>query len=134
MWCYHPLRGLGAFWLAGNSLELVSAVSEASETSKMSGRAHINIPRERIADLCRRSHIRKLALFGSVLTDRFRPDSDVDVLVEFEPGHTPGFAFCEIASELSDILGREVDLHTPNSLSRYFRDQVLAGAQVEYAA
>ncbi|HUK90805.1 MAG TPA: nucleotidyltransferase family protein [Blastocatellia bacterium] len=99
----------------------------------MSGRARINIPKEAVADLCRRHHIRELALFGSVLSDSFGPDSDVDVLVQFEPGRTPGFAFCEIASELSSILGREVDLHTPNSLSRYFRDKVLAEAEVEYA-
>jgi len=79
---------------------------------------------------CRRHHIRKLALFGSVLGDRFGPDSDVDVLVEFEAGHVPGLAFVDIQDELAELFARPVDLHTPRSLSRYFRDQVLAEAEV----
>ena len=83
-------------------------------------RAKIDVPRERIAEFCRRHHIRRLALFGSVLRDDFRPDSDVDVLVEFEPGHVPGLAFFDMEAELSAILGRKVDLNTPSFLSRYF--------------
>ena len=95
---------------------------------------NINIPRETIAAFCRRHHIRRLSLFGSILRDDFRPDSDVDVLVEFEPGHTPGLAFFAMQDELSELLGRKVDLHTANSLSKYFRDQVLAEAEVQYDA
>ncbi len=85
-----------------------------------------------LAQFCRRYHIRKLAFFGSVLREDFRPDSDVDVLVEFEPGHVPGLAFFAIQEELSRLLGREVELHTPNFLSSYFRDRVLAEAAVLY--
>ena len=74
-------------------------------------------------------HIRRLALFGSVLRDDFRPDSDVDVLVEFEPSHVPGFfGLFEMEQELGEIVGRKVDLNTPGSLSKYFRAQVLAEA------
>lgn len=75
-------------------------------------------------------HIRKLSLFGSILRDDFRPDSDIDILVEFEPGCTPGFAFITLQDTLSASLGRPVDLNTPQSLSRYFRDRVLAEAEV----
>jgi len=98
------------------------------------GRARIDVPRERIADFCRRHHIRRLALFGSVLREDFTPHSDVDVLVEFEPGRTPGFAFFDVEQELSQILGRRVDLRTPQELSKYFRDEVLAEAEEVYVA
>jgi predicted nucleotidyltransferase len=82
-----------------------------------------------VADFCRKHHIRRLALFGSVLRDDFRPESDVDVLVEFEPSHVPGFfRFFEMEKELGALLGRKVDLNTPNSLSKYFRARVLAEA------
>jgi hypothetical protein len=91
--------------------------------------AQIAIDRAAIADFCRRHHIRRLSLFGSVLRHDFRPDSDVDVLVEFEPGRTPGLAFFSMQDELSGLLGRKVDLHTPNSISRYFRSRVLAEAE-----
>ena len=93
----------------------------------------IEVPREKIAAFCRRNHIRKLAFFGSVLTDRFGPDSDLDVLVEFEPDHVPGFDFFSMERELSQILGRKVDLNTRGFLSRYFRDKVVAEAKVAYA-
>ena len=95
-------------------------------------RSHIAIARQDVIDFCRRHHIRKLALFGSVLRDDFRPDSDVDVLVEFEPDHVPGFAFFAMQEELSQLLNRRVDLNTPEFLSRYFRQDVLAEAQVQY--
>jgi predicted nucleotidyltransferase len=98
------------------------------------GRARIEIPRDRVAEFCRRHHIRKLALFGSVLRDDFRPSSDVDVLVEFEPNFVPGLDFFRLESELSKILGRNVDLNTPAFLSKYFRDRTLAEAEVEYVA
>lgn len=97
-----------------------------------SSRLRIDVPHDRITDFCRRHHIRRLAFFGSVLRDDFTPDSDVDVLVEFEPGKTPGFAFFGMQDELSEILGRRVDLNTPNELSKYFRDEVLAEAEPIY--
>jgi hypothetical protein len=87
-----------------------------------------------ITEFCRRHYIRRLALFGSVLREDFREDSDVDVLVEFEPNHIPGLAFFSMQEELCRILGRKVDLNTPQCLSPYFRDQVLAEAEVQYAA
>ena len=92
------------------------------------------IAKDKIADFCRRCHIRRLSLFGSVLTDDFGPDSDVDVLVEFEPGHAPGYEFFAMEAELAGIIGRKVDLNTPQFLSRYFRDRVLAEAEIQYAA
>jgi len=93
----------------------------------------ISVDRQKIMDFCRRHHIRRLAFFGSVLRNDFGPESDVDVLVEFEPGHVPGLAFLSMEEELSRILGRKVDLNTPGFLSPYFRDQVLAEAEVQYA-
>jgi predicted nucleotidyltransferase len=88
----------------------------------------------KIADFCRRHHIRKLAFFGSVLRDDFGPDSDVDVLVEFEPAHVPGLAFFAMERELSEILGRKADLNTPNFLGRHLRDRVMREAEVQYVA
>ncbi len=94
----------------------------------------VDIPMDDIAEFCRRHHIRRLALFGSIVRDDFTPDSDIDVLVEFEPDRTPGLAFFAMQRELSDFLGRKVDLNTPKCLSRYFRDEVLSEAQVLYDA
>jgi len=94
----------------------------------------IPIDRDALAAFCRSHHVRHLAFFGSVLRDDFTPTSDVDVLVEFEPGHVPGLAFFSMERELSGILGRKVDLNTPGFLSRYFRDQVLAEAETQYVA
>jgi uncharacterized protein len=96
--------------------------------------ARIEIPMEEIAAFSRRNRIRKLALFGSVLRDDFTPDSDVDVLVEFEPGTRVGLRFFALEQELSELLGRKVDLNTPGFLSKYFRDQVIAEAEVAYVA
>jgi predicted nucleotidyltransferase len=101
---------------------------------RMSGRIRIDVPTDEIAKFCRRHHIRRLAFFGSVLRDDFRSDSDVDVLVEFEEGHTPGLAFFGIQEELSELLGRGVDLNTPNCLSPYFREEVQREAQTLYDA
>jgi len=82
----------------------------------------INIPQETIAAFCRQNYIRRLSLFGSVLRDDFRPDSDIDVLVEFEPGAVVGlFDIARMERELSHLLGRKVDLRTPGDLSGYFR-------------
>ena len=92
--------------------------------------ATIDLPVERIREFCRRNHIAKLSVFGSALRDDFRRESDVDILVEFEPGQVPGFAFFAMQDELSAIIGRTVDLHTPGFLSRYFRDDVMREAEV----
>ena len=95
----------------------------------------IQVDKERLGDFCRRNHIAKLSFFGSVLRDDFTADSDIDVLIDFEPGHTPGLLrMARLESELSSLLhNRKVDLHTAQDLSRYFRQQVLATAQVQYA-
>jgi uncharacterized protein len=95
----------------------------------------IQVDREKLATFCRKHHITKLGLFGSVLTDQFGPDSDVDVLVEFDPKYIPGLiALSGMERELSQLLGRKADMRTPNDLSRYFRDQVLREAVTQYAA
>lgn len=97
--------------------------------------ARIQVPREALAEFCRRNQIRRLSLFGSVLREDFGPDSDVDVLVEFEPEARVGFfALVRMEMELSELLGHKVDLNTPGFLSKYFRDQVLEEAEVQYAA
>jgi len=94
----------------------------------------LSMDRRTLAEFCRRHHIRRLALFGSVLRPDFRPDSDVDVLVEFEPGHKAGLIrMAGIENELSDLFGRKVDLRTPSELSRYFRQEILSEAEVLYA-
>lgn len=98
------------------------------------GQSQVHLPKDKIADFCRRHHICKLAVFGSVLHGDARPDSDLDVLVEFEPGHVPGLAFFGMEQELSELLGRKVDLNTPQFLSPYFRDEVLLEAEVQYVA
>ena len=103
---------------------------ECSEKGK-----HIVIPKNEITEFCQRNHIRRLSLFGSALRDDFRPASDVDLLVECEPGHVPGcFRLLDMEMELSALFGgRKVDLRTPQDLSRYFRDDVLATAELHYA-
>ncbi len=98
------------------------------------GRLRITISQEKLAEFCRRHHIQKLSFFGSVLRDDFRADSDIDVLVEFSPGHAPGLAFFGMEEELAAILGQKVELHTPRFLSKYFRDQVVTEAEVRYVA
>ena len=94
----------------------------------------IQVPREELTRFCRENHIRRLAFFGSVIRRDFSADSDVDVLVEFEPGHVPGLRFFGMQEDLSKMLGRKVDLHTPGFLSPYFRDEVLAEAEDLYVA
>jgi predicted nucleotidyltransferase len=94
----------------------------------------LDFSQDRLAEFCKRHRIRRLALFGSVLREDFGPNSDVDVLVEFEPGVRTGFKFFAIQQELAEIIGRKVDLNTPECLSKYFRHQVLAEAEVQYAA
>jgi uncharacterized protein len=94
----------------------------------------IDISDGKIVNFCRQNYIQRLAFFGSVLRDDFNRDSDVDVLVEFEPGHVPGLAFITMQDELSAILGRRVDMNTPSCLSSYFREEVLKEAQTAYDA
>ena len=95
----------------------------------------IQFEREQLAAFCRKHHLTKLALFGSVLTDRFGPDSDVDVLFEYDPEHVPTlFDVVRMERELSEILGRKADMRTPRDLSRYFRDEVVQNAVVQYVA
>ncbi len=94
--------------------------------------ARIRIPRNEIAQFCQRNHIRRMALFGSVIRDDFTPESDVDILVEFIPGQNPGFAFFDMERDLSKMLGRKVDLNTPSELSKYFRREVLDEAEDIY--
>lgn len=94
----------------------------------------IELPKEKIAEFCRAHHIRRLAVFGSTLRSDFWPDSDIDILVEFEPEHIPGlFGMARLERELSALLGGyKVDLRTPADLSRYFRQEVLKEAEVRY--
>lgn len=96
-------------------------------------RYEIEVPKDKIAQFCRKHHVRKLSLFGSVLRDDFGPDSDIDVLVEFEPGFTVGLLrMAGLEMKLTEMLGRKVDLRTPPEISRYFRDEVLRVSEVQY--
>lgn len=91
------------------------------------------ISKEDLSKFCLKNYITKLSLFGSALRDELRQGSDIDILVEFEEDHIPGLiTFCGIQNELSDIIGREVDLRTPQDLSRYFRNEVVETALVQY--
>ena len=126
------LKSLGGFHHAGSSPALgTNSFFQGLDVT----RAKIRPDKNLIADFCRRNHIRKLSLFGSVLGDDFRPESDIDVLVEFEPGHVPGFfRLFDLEEELSLVLGgRKVDLRTPEDLSRYFRQDVMANSEIQYA-
>jgi len=94
----------------------------------------IVFPKDQIAEFCRRHHIRRLAVFGSALREDFGPESDIDFLVEFDSAFIPTlFDIAAMEKELSELLGRNVDVRTPEDLSRYFRDKVLAEAEVQYA-
>lgn len=100
----------------------------------MSQTLQIDVPEAELSELCRRWHIRRLSLFGSVLGEGFRTDSDVDVLVEFQPDHRIGLiSMARLERELGNLFKRKVDLRTPADLSRYFREDVLREAQVQYA-
>lgn len=95
---------------------------------------NLKFDKQQIEDFCKKNRITKLAFFGSVLRSDFSPQSDVDVLVEFHPKHTVGFlGLAKMQNELSEIIGKPVDLRTPAELSRYFRDEVLSQAEVQYA-
>lgn len=91
------------------------------------------IKKNKLAEFCRKNHIRKLSLFGSALRDELRPDSDIDLLVEFEQGNVPGLiTFARMENELSELIGRKVDLRTAKDLSIYFRDKVVNNSKVQY--
>ena len=98
--------------------------------------ARIDIPKNRIAQFCQRHHIQRMALFGSVLRDDFTPESDIDVLVEFAPGKTPGLAFITMQDELSEIFGQRVDMHTFSGIERsrnwLLREEILKSAEIQY--
>ena len=101
----------------------------------MLARTNFKLPKEKIAEFCKKNHVRKLSLFGSALRDDFTLDSDIDVLVEFEPETRVGLIrFAGLELELGEILGRKVDLNTPGFLSKYYRDKVLVEAVVQYDA
>jgi len=100
----------------------------------MMGKLNTQLPKDKIAEFCKRNHIRRLSLFGSALRGDSGPDSDIDLLVEFDADHIPGFIrLAGMEIELSKILGRKVDLRTPQDLSRYFREDVINSAEVQYA-
>ena len=92
----------------------------------------ITIDRKALAEFCKKRHVQKLSLFGSAVRADFRPGSDLDLLIEFETGHTPGLAFFTLSEELSSFFGRKVDLNTPRSLSPYFREQVFSESESLY--
>jgi len=93
----------------------------------------ISLPLEKIQSFCKDHHIRKLSFFGSILREDFGPNSDVDILVEFEKGTKIGFfRFVQLENQLRQIIGRKVDLKTPNALSPFFRGEVLKEAEVSY--
>lgn len=99
----------------------------------MGRKSHIALPKGKIAEFCKLHHIRKMSLFGSYLHGDFGPESDIDLLIEFEPNHVPGLiTLSGMEIELSDLIGRKVDLRTPEDLSRYFRKEVVASAEVQY--
>ena len=95
----------------------------------------VTFPMDRIAEICRRYGAARLSLFGSILRDDFHDGSDVDVLVEFAPGTRIGLiGVARMEQELTDVIGRRVDLRSAGDLSRYFRDEVVAGARLLHAA
>ncbi len=92
----------------------------------------ISLPYELIADFCQRKHIIRMWLFGSILNESFNAKSDVDVLVEFDPAHIPGLDYFTMPDELGELIGRPVDLHTPESLSKYIKGKILQMAEAIY--
>jgi len=100
----------------------------------MMGKLHVVIPKEKLAEFCKRNHIRKLSIFGSALRENLGPDSDIDLLVEFDPDNIPGLIrLAGMENELSEILERKVDIRTAQDLSRYFRQDVIKSSEVQYA-
>lgn len=112
---------------------LMTKITDETLAPKPAAQLPLPIPQQAIHDFCRRHHIGKLSLFGSILRDDFGSHSDVDILVEFEPGKIPGFVIVTMQQELSELFGgRIVDLRTPQELSRYIRDRILREAWVLY--
>lgn len=94
-----------------------------------------NMAKKKLIEFCKRNYIRKLSVFGSAIRGELQPDSDIDLLVEFDQGHTPGlFSIVKMEMELTEALGRKVDMRTPEDLSQYFRDEVVQNAKVQYQA
>jgi predicted nucleotidyltransferase len=121
-------------WSSNAIRKSQSEMSKDQRGKRMIKKNRIELPKERLEQFCRNYHIRKLSLFGSVLRDDFKASSDIDLLVEFETGFKVGLLkMARIENELSEILGRKVDLRTPGDLSRYFRGEVLENAEVAYA-
>ncbi len=93
------------------------------------------ISKNNLIEFCKRNNIKKLSIFGSAIRGELQPGSDIDLLVEFEQEHTPGlFSIVRMEMELAEMLGRKVDLRTPEDLSQYFRDEVVRNAQIQYQA
>ncbi len=128
------VQGRQVYYQANSECPLFAEIKALVAKSSLLAGGNICISQDKVADFCRRHHIHKLSLFGSVLRDDFGPDSDVDVLVEFEPGHVPGFfGLFDMEAELSSLFnGRKVDLRTPKDISHYFREQVIREAKVQY--
>jgi predicted nucleotidyltransferase len=92
-----------------------------------------NMAKKKLIEFCKRNYIRKLSVFGSAIRGELQPDSDIDLLVEFDQGHTPGlFSIVRMEMELTEALGRKVDMRTPEDLSQYFRDEVVKNAKLQY--
>jgi predicted nucleotidyltransferase len=131
---HHGGFGRWAFVEVTDPWDAESAIRGTLEAMKTGPRARIDIPRDRIAEFCRRHSIRRLALFGSVLRDDFTPESDVDVLVEFLPEAHLGMGYYVLGDELEEILGYPVDVRTEEELSKYFREEVMAELEDVYVA
>jgi uncharacterized protein len=117
--------------LNGLIMKTTENTNEQVHTGDSTGN-RFNISKRQLKLFCRHNHIKKLSLFGSVLREDFHSGSDIDILVEFETGHVPGFAIIDMENELSGLLGRKADIRTSADLSRYFRDAVVREARVEY--
>ncbi len=126
---YYQANPVSPLFAPLTALIVASNDTEVNESNSMNG---ISLPQKKLKEFCKTNDIRKLSLFGSVLRDDFTPESDIDVLAEFEPGKAPGYlGLAGMEEELSTILGRcKVDLRTPEDLSRYFRKRVLREAQI----
>jgi len=131
----HPVNDLDCGQNGSSLNGLVAVMNPLMRRRPVSPHSQLQVSHEKIEVFCREYHVQKLSFFGSVLTDRFRPDSDIDVLIEFEKGHAVGYmGLAHMENVLSEMLGgRKVDLRTPAELSRYFRQDVISSSFVEYA-
>ena len=134
MWWDYELRD--TVWCPecrGKGVKVKNGIGE-KQVEIMIEKSLVRESRHKIAKFCKKNHIRKLSFFGSVIRKDFSPRSDIDILVEFDPSHVPSFfKLVQFEEELSKLFnGRKVDLRTPMDLSRYFRDDVLAKAEVIY--